>query len=184
MPIDLKIPAVGESITEVVIGAWRKKVGDTVEKDEDLVELETDKATFDLPAPAAGVITQILKKAGDTAAVGDVIGSIGDAFATKQGTTKDEPVKRSTSKPEPAKQEPVKQAPVKQAPASVPAPAQPSRRDKVTAEPLEPVTTDAPHEKQPAAATNAAARGGERVVPMSPIRRRIAQRLVEAQANA
>ena len=42
MPIDLKIPAVGESITEVVIGAWRKKVGDAVEKDEDLVELETE----------------------------------------------------------------------------------------------------------------------------------------------
>src|SRR5258707_3631076 len=79
MPVELKIPGVGESITEVVIGAWRKSVGEAVEKDEDLVELETDKATFDLPAPAAGVLTQILKKAGETATVGDVIGSIGEA---------------------------------------------------------------------------------------------------------
>ncbi|HLJ11663.1 MAG TPA: biotin/lipoyl-containing protein, partial [Planctomycetaceae bacterium] len=79
MPVELKIPSVGESITEVVVGAWRKSVGDAVEQDEDVVELETDKATFDLPAPAAGVITQILKKSGEAAAVGDVIGYVGEA---------------------------------------------------------------------------------------------------------
>src|SRR5690242_17284749 len=79
MPVELKIPAVGESITEVVIGAWHKAVGDQVETDEDVVELETDKATFELPAPAAGVITKIVKSAGETAAVGDVIGYVDEA---------------------------------------------------------------------------------------------------------
>ena len=76
--VELKIPAVGESITEVVIGAWRKSPGDAIEQDESVVELETEKATFDLPAPAAGVVTKILKKAGETAAVGEVIGYIGE----------------------------------------------------------------------------------------------------------
>src|SRR5437588_5936534 len=79
MPVELKIPQVGESITEVVIGAWRKSVGDPVERDEEVVELETDKATFELPAPGAGVITRILKESGQTAAVGEVIGYVGDA---------------------------------------------------------------------------------------------------------
>src|SRR5262249_46838578 len=81
MPLELKIPPVGESISEVVIGAWRKAPGERVEADESLVELETDKATFDLPSPAAGVLTQILKQAGETAAVGDVIGQIQEGAA-------------------------------------------------------------------------------------------------------
>src|SRR5690242_4203465 len=81
MPVELKIPPVGESISEVTIGAWRKKVGERVERDEEIVELETDKATFDLPAPAAGVITKIVKQAGETANIGEVIGYVGDGAA-------------------------------------------------------------------------------------------------------
>src|SRR5579872_5232126 len=103
MPVELKIPAVGESISEVVIGAWHKSVGDAVEKDEDLVELETDKATFELPAPAAGVITQILKKAGDTATVGDVIGSIGEAAAPSRANPPAAPPAPAADKAAPAK---------------------------------------------------------------------------------
>ncbi len=83
MPVELKIPAVGESISEVTIGAWRKGVGERVAQDEEVVELETDKATFDLPAPAAGVITKILKQPGETAAVGEVIGYLGDGAAAE-----------------------------------------------------------------------------------------------------
>ena len=63
---------------KVVIGAWRKSVGQRVERDEEIVELETDKATFDLPAPAAGVLTKIVKQAGETATIGEVIGYVGD----------------------------------------------------------------------------------------------------------
>jgi 2-oxoglutarate dehydrogenase E2 component (dihydrolipoamide succinyltransferase) len=74
MPVELKVPAVGESITEVHIAQWRKRVGQRAEKDENLVELESDKATVDLPAPISGTLTQILKQPGETAQVGEIIG--------------------------------------------------------------------------------------------------------------
>src|SRR3982751_2094752 len=74
MSIELKIPEVGESVREVQIGRWLKREGDAVALDENIVELETDKASMELPAPAAGVLGQILKHEGDTVAVGDVIG--------------------------------------------------------------------------------------------------------------
>ena len=61
MPLELKVPSVGESITEVQIGAWLKRVGEPVRKDESLVEIESDKATAELPAPADGVLTQVLE---------------------------------------------------------------------------------------------------------------------------
>lgn len=73
MSIELKIPELGESIQEVQIGKWLKQPGDAVEQDEDIVELETDKASMELPAPAAGVLAEILKQEGDTVSVGDVI---------------------------------------------------------------------------------------------------------------
>ena len=74
MPIELKVPPVGESITEVQIGDWLKAEGDSVARDEIIVKIETDKVTVDLPAPTAGVITQIKAKKGTVAQVGDVIG--------------------------------------------------------------------------------------------------------------
>ncbi len=66
MSLELKIPELGESIQEVQIGKWLKQPGDAVEQDEGFVELETDKASMELPAPAAGVLAEILKKEGDT----------------------------------------------------------------------------------------------------------------------
>src|SRR5260221_11722413 len=72
--LELKVPEVGESITEVQIGKWHKGVGERVEKDDPVVELESDKATVDLPAPGAGTVSKVLKQAGQTAAVGEVIG--------------------------------------------------------------------------------------------------------------
>jgi len=76
MTIELKIPEVGESVQEVQIGKWLKNEGDEVELDENVVELETDKASMDLPAPAAGVLKKILKQAGDSVSIGEVIGHI------------------------------------------------------------------------------------------------------------
>jgi 2-oxoglutarate dehydrogenase E2 component (dihydrolipoamide succinyltransferase) len=73
MSIELKIPEVGESVREVQIGRWLKHEGDSVAQDENVVELETDKASMELPAPSAGILAQILKQEGDTVAVGDVI---------------------------------------------------------------------------------------------------------------
>ena len=74
MPIELTVPEVGESISEVQIGEWFKNEGDYVERNEELVVIETDKATVELPAPGSGKITKILKKTGDTASVNEVIG--------------------------------------------------------------------------------------------------------------
>ena len=76
MAVELKIPQSGESITEVQIGDWRKAVGDRVELDEVLVEIETDKAAMDLPAPVAGILTKIFKGEGEEAEVGEVIALI------------------------------------------------------------------------------------------------------------
>lgn len=73
MSIELKIPDVGESIQEVQIGRWLKQEGDRVDADENVVELETDKASLELPAPAAGVIRKILKHDGDAVAIGETI---------------------------------------------------------------------------------------------------------------
>ncbi len=62
MAVELKVPAVGESITEVQIGQWLKGEGQAAEKDENLVEIETDKATVEIPAPVTGRITKVLKR--------------------------------------------------------------------------------------------------------------------------
>ncbi|MEE9155020.1 MAG: 2-oxoglutarate dehydrogenase complex dihydrolipoyllysine-residue succinyltransferase [Gemmatimonadota bacterium] len=74
MPLELKVPEVGESITEVEIGEWLKAEGDSVERDDPLVVIETDKITVELPAPASGTVTRVLKKEGEVASVGEVIG--------------------------------------------------------------------------------------------------------------
>ena len=76
MPIELKVPPVGESITEVQIGEWLKAEGDSVQRDEIVVKIETDKVTVDLPAPVSGRLSSIKVKQGQPAAVGDVIGYI------------------------------------------------------------------------------------------------------------
>ena len=74
MAIELKVPSVGESITEVQIGQWLKPEGQFARAQESLVEIETDKATMELPAPASGVVTKVLKQQGERATVGEVIG--------------------------------------------------------------------------------------------------------------
>jgi 2-oxoglutarate dehydrogenase E2 component (dihydrolipoamide succinyltransferase) len=79
MATDIRVPALGESVTEATIGQWFKKVGDVVAADEPVVELETDKVTIEVPAPAAGVLEAISANAGDTVNVGSLIGAIGDA---------------------------------------------------------------------------------------------------------
>ena len=69
MAIELRVPSLGESITEVFIGEWRKQEGAQAASGENLVEIESDKATVELAAPQAGVVTKILKKKGETAEV-------------------------------------------------------------------------------------------------------------------
>lgn len=81
MAIELKVPEVGESVTEVMIGVWKIGEGAGVALDDAIVEIESDKATVELPAPAAGTITKILKASGEKAMVGEVIGYLEPAAA-------------------------------------------------------------------------------------------------------
>src|SRR5262245_53122971 len=78
---DIRVPTLGESVTEATIGKWFKKPGEPVAVDEPLVELETDKVTIEVPAPAAGVLSEIAAKDGETVAVGALLGQIKDGAA-------------------------------------------------------------------------------------------------------
>src|SRR5215470_965075 len=78
---EIRVPTLGESVTEATIGKWFKKPGDPVAVDEPLVELETDKVTIEVPAPAGGVLEAIAAKDGETVAVGALLGQIKDGAA-------------------------------------------------------------------------------------------------------
>ena len=80
---EIRVPTLGESVTEATIGKWFKQPGDAVAVDEPLVELETDKVTIEVPAPAAGVLGEIAAKDGETVAVGAVLGQIKEGAAAK-----------------------------------------------------------------------------------------------------
>jgi len=80
---EIRVPTLGESVTEATIGKWFKKPGDPVAVDEPLVELETDKVTIEVPAPAAGVLADIAAKDGETVAVGALLGQIQDGAPSK-----------------------------------------------------------------------------------------------------
>jgi 2-oxoglutarate dehydrogenase E2 component (dihydrolipoamide succinyltransferase) len=81
MTIEIKVPAMGESVTEATVARWFKKEGDSVARDEPLLELETDKVTVEVPAPASGAIESISVRAGDTVQVGAILGAIAEGKA-------------------------------------------------------------------------------------------------------
>src|SRR5271154_7568750 len=115
MPIEIKIPAVGESITEVQINEWLKSEGDVVKQDEALAVIDSEKPTLDLPAPTAGKLPKILHQAGETVAVGTVVAhmesegetgkSKSEAAPKPEAKAADKP-KAKTEKPESAKKSP------------------------------------------------------------------------------
>ena len=203
MPVEVKVPSVGESITEVQVGQWRKSEGDAVRQDETLIELESDKATFDVPAPASGVISRILKQPGTTAAVGEVIAYIDESGAPSKKAAPDE---RQGGATQPAEQRTAPAAARQPAAAEsesrvMPAASRALAQHGLKAEQVEAtgpggrllkedVQRHAERPKQgtelrPTAPTRVSQGSREdEVVPMSPIRRRIAERLVEAQQNA
>jgi 2-oxoglutarate dehydrogenase E2 component (dihydrolipoamide succinyltransferase) len=78
MPTEIRVPVLGESVVEATVGQWFKQAGDVVSADEPLVELETDKVTVEVPAPASGVLAEISVKSGDTVAVGALLGAISE----------------------------------------------------------------------------------------------------------
>ncbi len=118
MAIDIKVPALGESVTEATVGRWFKQTGDTVTADEPLVELETDKVTVEVPAPAAGTLSQISIAQGATVAIGAVLGSIDEKRGAAAGPAPEAAVARQEpAAATPARQEPAAAAP--RAPAGV-----------------------------------------------------------------
>jgi 2-oxoglutarate dehydrogenase E2 component (dihydrolipoamide succinyltransferase) len=84
MSVEIKVPALGESVSEATIARWFKKPGDPVTMDEPLVELETDKVTIEVPAPAGGVLEKIAAQSGETVKVGAVLGAIGNGGGKAQ----------------------------------------------------------------------------------------------------
>ncbi|HEX6552541.1 MAG TPA: 2-oxoglutarate dehydrogenase complex dihydrolipoyllysine-residue succinyltransferase [Ktedonobacteraceae bacterium] len=102
MPVDIRVPSLGESIVEATIGRWLKHEGDTVNQGEALVELETDKVNMEVGADQSGVLQKIVKQEGDTVAVGEVLGVIGEssqAPATQAGDRQKIPSEQLQSEP-------------------------------------------------------------------------------------
>jgi 2-oxoglutarate dehydrogenase E2 component (dihydrolipoamide succinyltransferase) len=127
MATEIRVPTLGESVTEAIVGKWFKKSGDAVNVDEPLVELETDKVTVEIPAPVSGVLGDIKVTEGQTVAVGALLGAISNGAAAAQAKAE----KPSSPKPAPAA------AAAKPAPAAEKAdnremPPSPSARKKLT----------------------------------------------------
>jgi 2-oxoglutarate dehydrogenase E2 component (dihydrolipoamide succinyltransferase) len=223
--VEVKVPALGESVSEATIAAWKHAEGDSVKADEPLVEVESEKATVEVPSPGNGVLLKILRKPGETVSIGEVIAEI-DTAATGAVKPPDSPPPGVTPPPvgpaaasptlapeaRPAGQ-PAPPAPragngsgeVKASPALRrlmadqelgPADVHPTgpagrvQRDDVlkamesrgAARPVTPLPSPAP--VTPLPPPRAVAGKPQRVVPMSPLRKTVARRLLEAQQNA
>jgi 2-oxoglutarate dehydrogenase E2 component (dihydrolipoamide succinyltransferase) len=112
---EIRVPTLGESVTEATIGKWFKKPGEAVAVDEPLVELETDKVTIEVPAPATGVLADIAAKDGDTVAVGAVLGQIKEGAGVSAAAAVKSAPAATPSAPSPS--------PPQSAPAAAPKPA-------------------------------------------------------------
>src|SRR3984885_13143082 len=119
MPTDVIMPQMGESIFEGTITKWLKKPGDSVQRDEPLFEISTDKVDAEIPSPAAGTLSEIKVEAGSTVQINTVVAVIGEAG----GATASAP---AAAAPAPPKEEPAKEAPKAEAPKGAPAPAAPA----------------------------------------------------------
>jgi len=203
MTIELKVPTVGESITEVEIGNWTKTEGATVVKEETVAVIETEKATVELPAPVGGKLAKILKKAGETAKVGETIGFLeverigptADLTPTPEVPPEGEGVARTRATPLAEKVLAEHGLRAEEVPASGPG-GRVSKADvlrhveqlskKQTAAPLPPTVGKETSAvvTPPSTAKPVAPEREEQVVRMSLLRRTIAKRLVEAQHTA
>jgi 2-oxoglutarate dehydrogenase E2 component (dihydrolipoamide succinyltransferase) len=118
---EIRVPTLGESVTEATIGKWFKKPGDAIAVDEPLVELETDKVTIEVPAPVAGVLGDIAAKDGDTVAVGALLGQIKEGSGAAPAAKAERKVEAPAKAAAPAAPQPAAAKPAPSAPAKVPA---------------------------------------------------------------
>ncbi|MCC3314813.1 2-oxoglutarate dehydrogenase, E2 component, dihydrolipoamide succinyltransferase [Nocardia africana] len=126
MAFSVQMPALGESVTEGTVTRWLKQEGDTVEVDEPLLEVSTDKVDTEIPSPAAGVLTKIVAQEDDVVEVGGELGVIGDAdeaSAPAPAPAQEAPAQQAPAESAPAQEAPAQQAPAQEAPAQQPAPA-------------------------------------------------------------
>ncbi|WP_394289254.1 2-oxoglutarate dehydrogenase, E2 component, dihydrolipoamide succinyltransferase [Microbacterium sp.] len=129
MSTSVVLPALGESVTEGTVTRWLKKVGDTIQADEGLLEISTDKVDTEIPSPVSGVIEEILVDEDETVEVGAVLAKIGDGSAApaEQAPAEEAPAAESAPAEQPAQEAPAEQAPAEQAaPAAEEAPAAPA----------------------------------------------------------
>lgn len=199
MTIELKVPESGESIQEVQILKWLKSEGESVQEDEDVVELETDKASMDLAAPANCTLQKILKQEGEIVSVGEVIALFEEGAGKPAAKSEKKSKKADASKAEPA---PAAKSDgnAKSASGKEDVPATPSGRRELlkhglSAADVSPAGKTVRREdvekyvqsisSRPSADSgNRNEKEMEEVIPMSLIRRRIASKLVEAQQKA
>ena len=191
MAKEIRVPALGESVTEATIAKWFKNVGDAVKADEPMVELETDKVTVEVPAPASGKLTSISAAAGTTVNVGALLGAIEEGaagVAAKPVAAAPAAAPAALKIAEPSKTEAPLSPAVRKivtenklAPASIPATGRDGRLTKgdVIEQLAKPVAMPV---SLPSAAP--APSGGEERVKMSRLRLTIARRLKEAQNTA
>lgn len=196
MSIEIKVPAMGESVTEATIAKWFKKEGDAVARDEPLVELETDKVTVEVPSPAAGTLAEIRVKQGQSVQVGAVLGALNEGAGTPKPAAKAEAPKAAPT-PKPAA--PQAKAPTPPPPPSVRRIAEEEKLDTskiagtgkhgqlTKADAIAALEARAKAPKpQPAAKPPGPRSHADREerVPMSRLRRTIAARLKESQNTA
>lgn len=196
MSVDIVVPTLGESVTEATVARWLKQPGDAVAADEPLVELETDKVTVEIPAPHAGFLSDVLVAEDETVNVGAVLGRIGEGngAATAPTAAKPAAAPAPTPAPTPAPAPAAKGDPLAAAgPAAKKAAAeagisgaqiQPTGRDgrATKADVQAAAARPAPAPAAPAAPREVSPR--EERVRMSRLRKRIAERLKEAQNTA
>src|SRR5271170_3898513 len=87
MATEIRVPMLGESITDATVGKWFKQAGETVKADEPLVELETDKVTLEVNAPSSGVLSEIAAETGQTVAIGALLGQLSAGAAAPVATS-------------------------------------------------------------------------------------------------
>ncbi len=203
MALEIKVPALGELVTEATVAKWFKNVGDAVAADEPLVELETDKVTVEVNAPASGTLQQITADSGVTVSVGALLGSLQEGAGPAKGAKPAAAPSKPAAAPAPAAKPYVAPAPVALAPAKDPGPAArkllaenkvdtaaipaTGKDGRVTKGDVLAALAKAPAPAAPAPAAPHTPRelgAREERVKMTRLRKRIAERLKQAQNTA